>query len=159
MLSAAIKYVIGDICLNLFFDRIFDGFDANLSTEPPKVGDTFSRISHKFENETFYDCYVEQVDDIFDTNGNKLEGKLIYIRFRSITTDDEDFFDEGAELTDAEMEELEEMEGAEIEKMTDEERAEFMVLEDDDDMSDADLVRTDDPHFVGVNSEYYNFYR
>ena len=110
MLSAAIKYVIGDICLNLFFDRIFDGFDANLSTEPPKVGDTFSRISHKFENETFYDCYVEQVDDIFDTNGNKLEGKLIYIRFRSITTDDEDFFDEGAELTDAE-----------IEKMTDEE--------------------------------------
>ena len=148
MLSAAIKYVIGDICLNLFFDRIFDGFDANLSTEPPKVGDTFSRISHKFENETFYDCYVEQVDDIFDTNGNKLEGKLIYIRFRSITTDDEDFFDEGAELTDAE-----------IEKMTDEERAEFMALEDDDDMSDADLVRTDDPHFVGVNSEYYNFYR
>ena len=148
MLSAAIKYVIGDICLNLFFDRIFDGFDANLSTEPPKVGDTFSRISHKFENETFYDCYVEQVDDIFDTNVNKLEGKLIYIRFRSITTDDEDFFDEGAELTDAE-----------IEKMTDEERAEFMALEDDDDMSDADLVGTDDAHFVGVNSEYYNFYR
>ena len=162
MVSAAIKYVIGEICINAFFDRVFENFNTELVTDIPRVGDFYSRISHKYEEETFYDCYVENIEQVLDKDGVATGEHMIFIKFKTINTDD-DFFDGGDvdTLSDEELAEYEREEAAYTETLTPEELEAYLSLEDDDvdDMSEADLIGTEDPKIVGVNSEFYNFYR
>lgn len=63
----AAKYVILDMCIDVFFKRVENNFRLSSETQSPKINDFFSKITAKDNKETFYSC---RILDIYKDGGD-----------------------------------------------------------------------------------------
>lgn len=61
MLKVCIKHFIYDFCINVFFDRLKANFNTILLSRVPRAGDFLSKISHKYDDEHYYNCTINSV--------------------------------------------------------------------------------------------------
>jgi len=62
MLKIAVKHIIYEFCIDLIFERIKANFNHNLSRKFPKVGEFYSRIAHKHDDESYCNCIIERIE-------------------------------------------------------------------------------------------------
>lgn len=158
MVSAALKYLIGELCINVFFDQVFTSFNIDQGTKKPIIGMYYSKICHKYSIETFYDCVV--VDVVPLINGEK----LIYVKFKS-SDYDESLADDDGDYDNGDGDEYDDP----TENMTEEEiEAYFDALDNnesddgdvatDEDLCEIDLIETDEDDVVGINTKFYTLH-
>lgn len=167
MIDVAIKYFIADLCIDVFFDRLFENFNLAESFVP-QVGDFYSRVTHNLHHEVYYNCRVTSVEKI----PNSIKGYIVYISFEKVESefdddDDDEIDDEVREyvreitgndtLSDAEADALV-AEGILDEVDGDSDDDDDYYDDDDDEITDTvDLVETDDPNLVGVSTLFFTF--
>jgi hypothetical protein len=80
----AIKFLLLEQCVDVFFNQLQKNFNVIKETDLPKEGDTFSRIVSKDKTEIYYNC---RIMEIYPTE----DEKDLYVDFEYTH---QDFFDE-----------------------------------------------------------------
>lgn len=62
MIKTFVKHQIYDFCIDIFFNRIKSNFNGNAFGKIPKVGEFYSRIVHKFDDEEYHRCVITGVE-------------------------------------------------------------------------------------------------
>ena len=102
MLKVCIKHFIYDFCINVFFDRLKANFNTVLLSRVPRAGDFLSKISHKYDDEHYYNCTINSVKQY--TNEKKETYYLIELGYQSCNgtvfkeddpENDDDLYDDG----------------------------------------------------------------
>jgi len=103
MLKVCIKHLIYDFCINVFFDRLNANFNTILLRRVPRAGDFLSKISHKYDDEHYYNCKINIVKQY--TNEKKETYYIIELCYQSCSgmafkeddidnDDDDDLYDD-----------------------------------------------------------------
>lgn len=158
MLKVCFKHFIYDFCIDLIFRRIKSNFNTAAITGIPKKGEYLSKISHKEDDEHYYNCIVKNVRRRVNSLGKKYYViDITYGLCDGAVFDDMDWLEDQMNdklelLTDEEYEEYEEY---------CEENKEFMesvnnmsILLDE---GDADSIENQD--FLSLRYDMYYFYR
>ncbi len=61
ILQTALKYLIFNQCINVFFDQLHKNLKTLDISKIPRIGETFSRIVAKDNSDVFYICKVTNV--------------------------------------------------------------------------------------------------
>lgn len=167
MIDVAIKYLIADVCIDVFFKRLMCNFKLDIDNSAPQVGSFYSRIKHNYSDETYYGCQVIEIEPINELPGHN----IVYIKFESCdgrgdseyelqeVEDIEDFSESIEEMSDDDMREyVREISEDVVSELSREELTQLM-FDDGVDMSDVDLVETAVEDEVGVSTAFFTFYK
>lgn len=162
MLTVVLKYLIADWCIDAFFNQAFKGLQLDASNSTPKLGDIFTKISHNYSNETYYDCKVIDIESIKELPGEF----IVYVRYSTKSMDSDNelvSFDEITPdlsgMSDVEVREYVHTVTGEVMDGMSREELEEIIYDDDVDMRDVDLVETDDEFEVGLSTVFFTFFK
>lgn len=166
MIDVAIKYLLADLCIDVFFTRVFNSLELDAANTKPRIGDVYSRIVHKYSDETYYNCQVVDLEPIQSIPGEY----IVYVHFTSKVCTDIDEFDGVDDGRDPDISDM-------VKSMSDggireyvhaitndvmdtmsREEMEDIIYDDELDMSDVDLVETIDDREVGLSTLFFTFY-
>jgi len=106
MFKIAVKHFLYDFCIDLIFKSIKANFNNNTSNKFPKVGEYYSRVSHKYDDENYRNCIVKGVEKRINKSNENYY--LIHIKYEytsgKIFNDDEWAEDKLNEYFDEEFE-------------------------------------------------------
>ena len=154
MVIVALRHAIAEICINTFFDKVANNFNKSVLLGDIRVGDYFKKIVHNDLDEVYYNCTVTAVVDIKDKNGVSNGHQFIYVRFGDYSTEDIlDISDAVESLNDEELQQYLDDNNIQMD--------EYIDIDDIDDIdySTIDIMETEYDDAVGLNSEYYEFYK
>jgi hypothetical protein len=62
MIKTFVKHQIYDYCIHIFFNNIVSNFHKKSSTGIPVVGGFYSKVLHKYDDETYFNCIVTNIE-------------------------------------------------------------------------------------------------
>lgn len=163
MIDVAIKYLLVDLCIDVFFSNIFDGLELDVDNGIPKIGDVYSKISHKYADEIYFNCHVTDIEPIKNVPGEY----IIYVRFTSMVGgDNSEYIDLDSDITemvdsmsDSEVKEYVHAITNDVMDNMSREELEDIIYDEEIDMSDVDLVETSESNEVGLSTLFFTFYK
>ena len=156
MVKMAFQHFLYDFCLGVLIDNIANNFGMSSSTIPKK-GDFFKRVSHKFNDEHFFNCQVINVEAKLASDGDAFY--IIYLKYDYAKGADFDEWQHRMQEYD-ELNESDEELDEDDEELLDE-MDEVLIDVDDEDFDDeitegVEYIEFDD--YIGINSQFYDFY-
>lgn len=71
MLKVCFKHFIYDLCIDIIFNRIKANFNTATINRVPVKGEYLSKISHKYDDEHYYNCVVKNVEERINNVGKE----------------------------------------------------------------------------------------
>jgi len=156
MIKTFVKHCIYDFCIDIFFNRVSRNFKNSRSNKLPKAGEFYSRVVHKYDDETYHNCIVTGLEE--RTNNSNENYYIITIKYEycngSIFDDDAKMEEEinanlGGFVYDEDLDE------EEIEMLNDEDAEKNHKDWMDDDKIDAAEFGSG----LNLNYNFFDFYR
>jgi len=152
MVKLTVQHFVYDFCLGMVLDNLSNNFGA-VDSSVPKKGDYYRRVSHKFNDEHYYNCLVKNVEMKPTSDGR--EFYIVYLKYD---------YAKGADFEEWQnrMADIDAMDDSEFELLSEEELTEMDELFIDEDLESDDIDETvefiefDD--CVGLNTEFYDFH-
>lgn len=87
----AAKYLILEMCVDVFFKQIQTNFKLSPENQSPKINDYFSKIIAKDNKETFYSCRI--IDIYKDVNDTYIDFEYEEYTLNDYDENDDDEYD------------------------------------------------------------------
>lgn len=114
MLKVCFNYFIYNFCIDIIFNKIKANFLTAAITGIPKQGEHLSKVSHKNDDEHYYNCIVKGIERRTSDSGKKYYVVDLTYQYCDGSVFDDDTWLE--EQTNAQMETLVKVEEEEVDK-------------------------------------------
>lgn len=154
MVKLTVQHFVYDFCIGMVLDNLSKNFGV-VNTNVPKKGDYYKRVSHKFNDEHYFNCLIKDVE-VKVASDNRLF-HIVYLKYD---------FAKGADYEEWQnrITDIESMDDEEVSMLSEEELYEIDDMYIDEELIDEEDGINESVEFiefedcVGVNTEFYDFF-